>query len=87
MTRPKPPHGTISRYTNQRCRCDDCRAAFAAYQRHRRARLRANPVPPHVSHGSVSTAMNYRCGCRPCRNAVNAYHRAWRARRKQEASA
>jgi hypothetical protein len=25
-------HGTQSRYTNGRCRCDECRAGHAAYQ-------------------------------------------------------
>ena len=26
-------HGTISAYTNESCRCDDCRKAMNAYQR------------------------------------------------------
>jgi hypothetical protein len=26
-------HGTIGRYTNGKCRCDECRAGWAAYQR------------------------------------------------------
>jgi len=26
------PHGTISRYTNQKCRCLDCKAAWSRYQ-------------------------------------------------------
>ena len=29
-------HGTYSRYTNGRCRCELCRAAKAAYMRKRR---------------------------------------------------
>jgi hypothetical protein len=30
------PHGTISRYQKQKCRCDRCRAANKLYQRARR---------------------------------------------------
>lgn len=30
-------HGTISRYTNQKCRCEPCRAAWRQYHRDRRA--------------------------------------------------
>lgn len=32
-----PPHGSYSRYTNQGCRCDDCRASAREYRRTRRA--------------------------------------------------
>lgn len=39
MNRKKPlKHGTISTYTNYRCRCQRCRAAAALYQRNARAR-------------------------------------------------
>ena len=31
------PHGTISRYTNRKCRCDHCRGAWREYTRQRRA--------------------------------------------------
>jgi hypothetical protein len=30
------PHGTVGRYTRQRCRCPECTAANSAYQRARR---------------------------------------------------
>lgn len=30
-------HGTLSGYTNQRCRCSECKATFAEYQRRRRS--------------------------------------------------
>lgn len=33
-------HGTISRYTNNRCRCDACRAAWNRYFEGRRERTR-----------------------------------------------
>lgn len=34
-----PPHGSYSRYVNQKCRCDDCRKANARYKlEHKRSR-------------------------------------------------
>lgn len=43
-------HGTLTAYTNQRCRCDDCRRAMRDYCGERRARRRgagiAAPVAP-----------------------------------------
>jgi hypothetical protein len=35
---PPPPHGTNSRYTNQKCRCEDCRMAAREYRRDYHAR-------------------------------------------------
>jgi hypothetical protein len=32
-------HGTMSGYTNRRCRCSDCRAAMRAYYKERKQRL------------------------------------------------
>lgn len=36
-------HGTYLGYQGRGCRCTDCRAASAAYQRGRRARMKAVP--------------------------------------------
>lgn len=33
-------HGTLGGYVNQKCRCDECRAANAAYGRAYRAKTR-----------------------------------------------
>lgn len=33
-------HGTVSRYTNRKCRCDLCRAALKEYTRQRRSKIR-----------------------------------------------
>jgi hypothetical protein len=38
------PHGTIARYNYNGCRCVECRAAWAAYQRQRRATTRAGRI-------------------------------------------
>ncbi|MEV6712009.1 WhiB family transcriptional regulator [Lentzea sp. NPDC051208] len=40
----KPAHGTNSRYAKHGCRCDICREAHTAYDRQRRARVRARRV-------------------------------------------
>lgn len=40
----RAPHGTVARYTTRGgagCRCSECRAAMAAYQRERRERIMA----------------------------------------------
>lgn len=34
------PHGTVSRYTNRKCRCDLCRQAWRDYTNQRRAKFR-----------------------------------------------
>ena len=36
-----PRHGTVSAYNNHQCRCPECRAGWAAYQRELRQRKRA----------------------------------------------
>jgi hypothetical protein len=71
-----PPHGTYSRYTNQECRCDQCRAANAEYARRRR---RERVVDDWAKHGRVSTYKNYMCRCDDCRAAVRAEGRVRRA--------
>lgn len=41
-------HGTISRYNNYRCRCDDCRAAMNAYRRaYKIRRKQGAPIRPY----------------------------------------
>lgn len=37
MNSDDPRHGTANGYSNQKCRCQECRAAWAAYIRARRA--------------------------------------------------
>lgn len=64
-------HGTRSNYRNG-CRCDQCRAANAAYDRERRARA---GLP---NHGKRST---YIAGCRcdACKEANNTYKAKYRS--------
>lgn len=46
-----PKHGTIARYRQSKCRCNDCRAANSAYQRDYRARRGERGAP--VESGKV----------------------------------
>lgn len=77
----QPVHGTLTAYTNHRCRCAQCRASFASYYRTRRRARVSLPVPADVRHGSRSTYSNYNCRCEPCRVAHREYMRCWRAAR------
>jgi hypothetical protein len=86
-------HGTSGGYTNHKCRCDECRAAWRAYISRRRAEryaevnggpasddVRAKKLAD-VKHGTESTYTNWGCRCRPCTDGHNAYCRAARQRR------
>jgi hypothetical protein len=77
-------HGVLSTYTTHGCRCDECRAAMAAYQRQHRAALAGLSIPPYVAHGTVNAYANYGCRCLSC-NAENAT-RQRRQRQKAAAS-
>lgn len=67
------PHGSISTYVNHKCRCDECRLAWAAKHREHRARRRLALANGEVSpvHGRNSTYVNYGCRCSEC-SAVHA---------------
>lgn len=67
-------HGTYSKYQAD-CRCDECRAAAAAYQRKKVAQRKNSPKPDHI-HGTTNGYSNYGCRCSDCR-------RAWAAELKR----
>lgn len=64
-------HGTASKYTNDRCRCDECRAAWSIYIRALRQRRAAEGLPPSVEHGAT-TYTNWGCRCRTCVEGMRA---------------
>jgi hypothetical protein len=72
-------HGTLSRYSNQGCRCVDCRAANATYQRELIARYAAQG-----GRGEHGTPYRYDTGCRceECRDAHNRKSREYKRRRR-----
>jgi len=62
-----PRHGSVNAYGNLKCRCDDCRAAWAAAYREKRANWAAHPLPPGDSrHGTNNGYANYGCRCMNC---------------------
>lgn len=89
VMRDEKPHG-LGRYTNDKCRCETCRAANRAYHLKRShetgrrrpmevylAERRANLAP----HGTETRYTNQRCRCTECREAS----RVARARRRARA--
>lgn len=62
------PHGTGTRYTYYRCRCELCRAAMHQLHLSRRER-----EPPR--HGTSSSYSNWGCRCARCKEAQCAYQR------------
>lgn len=74
------PHGDCSTYSNHRCRCEDCRAAWAAYcQGLKLARQRGGRVLG--PHGRYSTYTNWMCRCPLCREAMRVNRAGQRSRR------
>jgi hypothetical protein len=64
-------HGTITAYRNHGCRCEECRATQAAYNRRNRAtRLDTGSL----SHGTRS-AYDAGCRCDECRLARSIAYR------------
>lgn len=72
-------HGRLGTYTNHECRCDDCRAANATYQRELLARYREEG-----GRGAHGMDYRYRTGCRcdSCRAAHARADREYRRSRK-----
>lgn len=74
------PHGTLTGYTTDLCRCTACRAAMTAYVRLRRAQRRTDValrgLPETVAHG-LSAYQNWSCRCEVC---TQAERERWRRR-------
>jgi 5-methylcytosine-specific restriction endonuclease McrA len=68
-------HGTLTGYTTDRCRCDECSDTYRAYQREWKAARLVDPDAPH-------DRVRYLCGCRcvACRAANAAYNMGRKAR-------
>lgn len=77
----EPDHGTVNRYSNHGCRCDECKEAWKRYYRERREAYRSGPIPERV-HGTWTGYSNYGCRCDRCK----AVPRAARQRAKKKAA-
>lgn len=75
-----PRHGTYNGYSNYDCRCDECRAANAAYQRRADARRAATGLPEGDPRHGENGYTNYGCRCSTCTEAKRVRN-ANRARR------
>ena len=68
-----PRHGSVNGYNNLKCRCDECRAANAAYRLDWLRRRGHNPIDDDdPRHGTIGGYTNYSCRCDKCRAANNA---------------
>lgn len=78
----------VSTYSNLKCRCRECRAAWADYAwqlaRDRAAALRRDPSL--AEHGTESTYKNWGCRCDDCRRAGSAAAQLRRYQRKARSS-
>jgi hypothetical protein len=76
-------HGTYSKYSNDGCRCGDCRKAWSGYTLQRRAKrwayTAANGLPSSVEHGAWAY-YNWGCRCDVCRSDARAKGRVSKAR-------
>lgn len=79
-----PAHGTVTRYTNHKCRCRKCRAAGTAYMRELRARMKQTPEKK-IPHGTANGYENYGCRCRKCVKAKSLARHAQYIASKQTA--
>ncbi|MFC5751035.1 tyrosine-type recombinase/integrase [Actinomadura rugatobispora] len=66
-------HGTITAYNLGKCKCDRCRAAYAAYRAKRRAQGRDSPRKPRIVDTEPHISANwFRKYCwHPARDAAN----------------
>lgn len=71
------PHGTPGGYTNHACRCDLCKAAWAAAKYELRHRHH-----DYIPHGTDGGYTNYMCRCEACRTANREHKRMYRARQE-----
>lgn len=82
----QPRHGTASEYSNHRCRCDDCRAAWRAwsrdYYRRRHNSPGRQPRGTNWTHGIRATYVKG-CRCEDCTAAERTYKADLRARRRR----
>lgn len=80
-------HGTATKYSNHKCRCNECKAAWAAYvlqRRRQRARyVVTEGLPSSVAHGAAAY-VNWGCRCDICLAAE--LDRQVRRRREKKAA-
>jgi len=71
-----PRHGTPNGYGNRKCRCAQCRRAWADARNRDDNRMRYSPVP-REAHGTVTGWHRYSCRCELCRIALRQALARW----------
>lgn len=77
---PEKWHGTTGGVSNHRCKCVECRAAWTAYCKRRRAERASQIGPNDPRHGLLSFYYNHSCRCDKCRAAKAKAERERRAK-------
>lgn len=79
-------HGTVNGYNNKKCRCADCRAAWAERIRSLKARRAATVKDRNdPRHGTHTFYQNHGCRCERCTAAHAIYMRNIPSKRKKAA--
>lgn len=89
-----PRHGTMTGYHNHRCRCEACKAAWAAYYKAKSHQKGwAVPREVYVSERRAAIRCGTRggyqtlgCRCEECRRWSREARKFWRDKAKQRAS-
>lgn len=88
LTPDSPKHGTVTGYTNYKCRCEPCRKSWREYKA---ARIRQQKIdglaPDDARHGTMNAYMNFSCRCNECDAAATFYRKARYQRLKAERAA
>jgi len=89
----RTPHGTASRYTNHRCRCEPCAEAYRVFRKRYLVQRPAvcgcgntsctRHTRREVKHG-LSCYFRHRCRCVTCKTAMRDYQRERRERLRGE---
>lgn len=83
MNKDDPRHGTINGYSNRHCRCAECRKAWTAYLKKRRAERALLIQPDDPRHGTLSFYYNHACRCDSCKEVHARRARELRIERKR----
>ena len=72
-SKPEALHGTLTKYTNHKCRCDLCTEAYREYhEKYRRAK--GHSRQKKAAHGSFTMYNGHKCRCPPCKQAGSRYY-------------
>lgn len=68
-------HGTAYAYNTYRCRCEECCAAWSAFNTATALEWRKRNPKESKVHGKYSTYINHHCRCPECMEAMRIYYK------------